>query len=495
MDESVPTEPAAPAEPAAGGTAGRDIGKKARRALDYGWMPLLALAATQFLESGDRQALSQAIDGIQGEFGVSDFWIGVLPSAAVIFGMMGSIPIGILADRVRRTWLLAGAMLIWTLSMGLSGLATAYWFLFAMRMLLGAVEANSPAAVSLITDYYPVQKRAKMMGLYQAGALFGGILGLVGGGIAVDQGSWRWAFFMWIPLGLAVVLWLYRTREPIRGDQDRDFEADLTAAASVEGLTGVEGVGAVDLPPPSREGTIEDYDNVSNREALREFRHVKSMWFAVIGLGTSQMLLTALSFWGVEYFKRVHELDATGAGILTGSLGLSSVIGIVGGGFLADRLFSRGLISARVWVAGISSILAGIVFVPAFASTNLWVTAPLMMLGGIFMTLPVAPAEAMLNDVIMPQLRGRASTVRTVVRSVGNLGPVIVGGISTLLAAFPEDPEGLQFAIVYFSPVYIIGGIVVLFGAKYYPGELAFVIAETRRQAESREPDERDTTD
>lgn len=94
-----------------------------RKATTYGLMPVVALALTVALESGERQSLAQAVDGIQAEFHVSDNAIGALAAAMAVVGMLGSIPIGLLADRLKRTRLLGGAMGIWTGGMVLSGLA------------------------------------------------------------------------------------------------------------------------------------------------------------------------------------------------------------------------------------------------------------------------------------------------------------------------------------------------------------------------------------
>src|SRR5438132_3939565 len=195
------------------------------RVTRYGWLPLVALASTVALESGERQSLSQAVHGIQHRFHVSDSAVGWLPFAMALVGVVGAFPIGILADRMRRTWLLAWAVGIWTACMGLNGLATSYALLFAARLGVGAVEANGPAAVSLLSDYYPVKDRARMMGLYQSGALAGAIVGLVGGGIAVSVGDWRWAFWMWIPFGAAAALFMLRQPEPARRDHTPQSEA------------------------------------------------------------------------------------------------------------------------------------------------------------------------------------------------------------------------------------------------------------------------------
>src|SRR5436305_5986263 len=104
------------------------------RAARYGSLPLVALAATVMLESGERGSLSQAADGIQAHFHVSDFWIGALPTSLTLVGVLGSIPFGHLADRVRRTFLLAGAMAAWTMIIGLSALAPTFIFLITVRL-------------------------------------------------------------------------------------------------------------------------------------------------------------------------------------------------------------------------------------------------------------------------------------------------------------------------------------------------------------------------
>src|SRR3954471_1844337 len=200
-------------------------------------MPVMALALTVMLETGERGSLSQAVDGIQAQFHVSDFWIGALPSGMTLIGAFGSIPFGALADRTRRVFLLAGAMAIWTLVMGLNALAPTFIFLFATRLGVGIVEANGPASVSLLSDYYPVQDRAKRIGLYNSGALVGSALGLGLAGVVVDAWGWRAAFWMWIPFGIATVFMLVRAPEPARGDQDADF-ADVLSTVEVVELAG-----------------------------------------------------------------------------------------------------------------------------------------------------------------------------------------------------------------------------------------------------------------
>jgi predicted MFS family arabinose efflux permease len=442
-----------------------------RRAVRYGAFPLVALAGTTFLESGERQSLAQAVDGIKDHFGVSDTAIGLLFTAMAVVAVFGAVPMGMLADRVRRTYLLAGAMVIWTACMALNALAGTYLMLFLFRMGVGAVEANGPAAVSLLADYYPAQERARRMGLYQAGALAGGLVGLAVGGLAVKFGGWRWAFAMWIPAGIAVVTLMLLAPEPQRGDQDADLGEDLLGGGDT--ITTAEAAALTRLlPAPTREPTGVDLARLRPRALMHELARIPSMWFGVLAITVSQMLLVALQAWGIQYFKDVHGLDEAAAGGVAALLGAGSAFGILGGGFVADRLLRRGIVNSRVYVIAGGSIAASLVMMPAFASTNLTLTAPLMFLGGALLTLPVAPAEALMSDVVVPELRGRAGSVRSIVRAVSGFGPLIVGVLS--------DAIGIRAALVAFCPVYAIGGIVMLGAARHYPADLAYVLTQSQ---------------
>jgi MFS family permease len=442
-----------------------------KRAAVYGSMPLVALAGTVMLESGERQSLAQAIDGIQEQFGTSDTAIGGIFAAMVIVGVLGGFPMGVLADRVRRTYLLAGATVIWTVCMALNSVAGSFAILFACRMGVGAVEATGPAAVSLLADYYPAHERAKRMGLYQGGALIGGLLGIAVGGLAVKYGGWRWAFAMWIPLGIVVAVLMAAQPEPRRGDQDADLGdalLDGSAGTTADDVAHLSGL----LPRPSRPPLAFEVATAPPRVVLRELLRIKSMWFGVLALTVSQLLLNGLQAWGIQYYKEVHGLDEAAAGGLAAVLGTGSAIGILGGGFLADRLLRRGMINSRVYVGAFGSIAATVVLMPAFATTNLAIGAPLMFVGGALLTIPVAPAEALVSDVVIPTLRGRASTVRSVVRALAGLGPILVGVLS--------DAFGLRAALVALCPVYALGGLVMLGAARHYPADLAYVLAYSR---------------
>src|SRR2546425_286526 len=159
---------------------------------------------------------------------------------------------------------------------------------------------------------------------------------------------------------------LLRMPEPRRGDQDAVFEEDLalvvpggTDVADLAEMTGL-------LPAPRRTGTL-DYERATPREVGRELLRIPSMWFGVMSITISQLLLSSLQFWAVPYFKRVHHLGAAEAGAYTALLGIGSVAGVLGGGFLADRFLRRGIINARVYGVAFTCMSARVFLGAAFA--------------------------------------------------------------------------------------------------------------------------------
>jgi predicted MFS family arabinose efflux permease len=439
----------------------------------YGAFPVLALAGTVALEQGERLSLSQALDGIQDDFGVSDAALGWLGAAMVLIGVAGSIPFGALADRWRRTRLMAIAMVVWTACMGLSAVAPTFAFLFASRMGIGVVEANGPAAVSLMADYYPVANRARMMGRYQLGAAVGGLVGIALAGFLVDTYSWRAAFWLWVPLGVAVAVFVHRLPEPDRGAQDHAFAREEIDRIDADGLPGL----LPDLHLPAVDAAPPVAATASWAEVVRRLLTIRTMWFGLMALTISQFFSGALAYWGIEFFKRTFDLNATRAGAFAPVIGAGAVVGLFAGGELADRLLRRGDVNARVHVTAAASVLASVFLLPAFLSTSLVLAAACLFFGSLFLTMPVAPAEALVNDVVPVELRGRAASVRSIVRALAALSPPIVGVLS--------EATDLSTALAIVSPLYAVGGLLILLAARTYPADLAAVATEARASVSS----------
>jgi MFS family permease len=123
----------------------------------YAWTVVAILIATAVLSYTDRQVLSLLVDPIRGELGISDTQISLLlgTAFAVVYGIAG-IPLGYLADRTSRRNLIVAGVSVWSLGTMACGFSHNFTELFASRIVVGLGEAAlSPAAISLISDYFP----------------------------------------------------------------------------------------------------------------------------------------------------------------------------------------------------------------------------------------------------------------------------------------------------------------------------------------------------
>ena len=181
----------------------------------------------------DRNMLSILAQEIKTALKVSDAQIGFLYGTAfAIFYALFGVALARLADGWYRVRLIAIGLTLWSGMTALSGLAGSFGQLAAARVGVGIGEASaSPAAYSLLADYFPPQRRASALGIYSAGLYVGAGLSLPIGG-AISQGwnhrfaaggapfalqGWQVAFLVAGVAGLLLALWVATLREPPRG--------------------------------------------------------------------------------------------------------------------------------------------------------------------------------------------------------------------------------------------------------------------------------------
>ena len=168
----------------------------------------------------DRNLLAILLQDIKLELGVSDTAMGFLTGTAfALFYTTAGIPIARLADRGRRTVVIALGLAAWSAMTAFSGLVRTFWQLALARVLVGVGEAAaSPAAQSLLADYYPPERRATALAIYSMGANVGILLSLAGGGFIGQYFGWRTAFLVVGLPGLLLALLVWATiAEPERG--------------------------------------------------------------------------------------------------------------------------------------------------------------------------------------------------------------------------------------------------------------------------------------
>src|SRR5580693_523476 len=180
---------------------------------------VLVLGSVLALSSADAATVGAAAIQLRHALHIGNTDIGLLVAVTAAVGAVFSVPFGVLADRTRRTWLLAGAIVIWGAAMIWGATATSFGELLFNRVWLGAVTAaTAPIVASLVGDWIPASERGKIYGYILTGELVGAGIGFaVTGDIAAL--SWRAAFII-LALPAFFLAWLvFRLPEPARGGQ------------------------------------------------------------------------------------------------------------------------------------------------------------------------------------------------------------------------------------------------------------------------------------
>ncbi len=150
------------------------------------WTMVTLLTLAYIFSFVDRYILGLLIEPIKADLGLSDEQIGYLlgPAFALFYATIG-VPLGWLADRARRTWIVAAGIALWSLATASSGFARGFGGLFVARMSVGVGEATlSPSAMSMISDSFPPEKRGTPIGVYSAALSLGaGIASLIGAAV------------------------------------------------------------------------------------------------------------------------------------------------------------------------------------------------------------------------------------------------------------------------------------------------------------------------
>jgi MFS family permease len=224
----------------------------------YAWYALFVLVLVYIVNFVDRQILSILVGDIKRDLSVSDQEIGFLYGTAfAVFYALFGIPLGRLADSWYRGRLMAMGLALWSSMTALSGFATSFGMLATARIGVGIGEASaSPAAYSMISDWFPKERRATALSIYSSGLYIGGALSLPLGGFVLSRWNtaypdpataplglvgWQAAFLAVGLPGLLLALWVLTLREPQRGASDglpqpvvrpnawRDFGRELAA--------------------------------------------------------------------------------------------------------------------------------------------------------------------------------------------------------------------------------------------------------------------------
>ena len=361
----------------------------------YSWyvVGILMLAYTNSFI--DRQILSLLIEPIQRDLGINDTQISLLAGLAfAIFYTVMGVPIARLADQKNRRTIILWGISIWSVLTATCGLAKNFWHLFFSRMGVGVGEATlSPAAMSMISDYFPVAKIARAISIYSMGVYFGAGLALIIGGFVVklvsESGnvvipligevfSWQITFFYVGLMGLPIFLLLLTIKEPRRRGINVSDPEEAKKASS--------------LP------VLKAFVRINRKTIFYHFATFSCLGIAVVGY----------MIWTPTFFIRTYGWDAPKIGMIYGIiLFFGGTSGVYAGGALADWLTKRGYKDGilRAAVFGIICSIPFSVLTPLMASPTLAVMG--LTASCFFMSFPQGLPAAALQVIAPNPLRAQ----------------------------------------------------------------------------------------
>ncbi|MDB5077204.1 MAG: hypothetical protein JWO42_3383 [Chloroflexi bacterium] len=426
------------------------------RVRSYAKHVLWIMFAINFLNYMDRFILPSVLSSIQKEFRISDFQAGLLATAFTLVYAVAALPFGIWADRGIRKNVVATGVGLWSLATLMTGAAGSFFSLFISRAAVGVGEAGYyPAGTSLLVDYFPKEKRAWMLGVWNVGASIGVAFGFAIGGLIADHLGWRWAFYFTVIPGAICTILAFRIREPRRGCGD-------VLSPSMDGP----------IPELAERPVHAEVPAPPFMTAVRQILTVPTMRVALIAQTMNFFVLGAAVLWFPTLLQRRFEMSQSKAGLISGAvLVLAGIIGTLGGGWLADRLLPR-IPSARLLVTGWAFIISAPLLVVSLLANSLAVLIPLFFLAGICLQAYHGPMSALMQDVVTPRLRAVAVAVSLIVAHVlgDAASPSLVGALSDSIGSGHKDTLGqhlgtaLQFTL---PPMILAAGIVCFLGLRY----------------------------
>lgn len=458
----------------------------------YAWYVLGVLVLVYIFNFIDRQIMSILAEDIKADLGIDDAQIGFLYGTVFgVFYALFGIPLGRLADSWHRIRLLSIGLALWSAMTALSGFAKNFGQLAGARIGVGIGEASaSPVAYSVLSDYFPKEKRATALAIYSSGLYLGGGISLFIGGLIVERWNaafpgggplglvgWQAAFLAVGLPGLLLALWVASLKEPIRGIAEgiasprepkpwSNFFTELSSVLPPFTLLHAGGFGAraliVNLAAAGLTAAavvamwrlfgnwpqwtalgVASYAIFSWSQSLK-FRDRPTfalIWgtptFVMLVLASGLLALTgyAIGFWGAPYAIRTFGLDKAVVGLALGGGGaLGGFIGVILGGRLAD-LFRRGNPAGRILTGFLATLLTAPLIVLQFTTESFLLFAIAAFLTSVTGSLWLGAAAATTQDLVLPRMRGGATAtffLGTTIIGLG-LGPFLVGALSEQL--------------------------------------------------------------
>ncbi len=389
----------------------------------------------------DRLVIVSLFPYIKQDWGLSDAQLGLLVSAVYWSILVFTLPISILIDRWSRKHCIGCMAIIWSLATIACAFTRNFGQLFTARVVIGAGEAGyAPGGTAMISALYPKEKRARMLGIWNASIPLGSAIGVALGGFVAQHYGWQHAFGLVALPGMVVALLFFGVR---------DYETVALVTKEAPGVS-----------HPGRAMAWADI--------VREFTHKPALILNNLAMAGCVFVTTSLLTWLPTYFHRIEGLDTTKAGLKGSAVMLLAIVGAPLGGYLTDRWYQRNK-RARLLFPALSSLVTGLLLFVTFGLLQGVPQYIALLACGIAATGFVSAAVAVTQDLVHPGLRAVSLSLNIIIQHVfgSSLGPPIIGALS--------DRMGLPNAMLFIPVFALVAALLFLAGSFFYTRDLAKV--------------------
>ncbi len=383
----------------------------------------------------DRMVVNSMFSYIQHDLGINDFQSGWLVSVIYLTIGLLTFPVSLVIDRWSRTKTIGIMAIVWSLATLLCAFTGNYVQLFMARILIGFGEAGyAPGGSALISGMYPIERRSRMMGLWNASIPLGSAIGVTMGGIIASTWGWKHAFGIVAVPGLIIaILFLFV----------KDYKT-------------------VDL---SRVDKSDNKIKMERKDMIKEFLKKPSVIYTYFGMTAIVFVTTAMIVWLPKFFEISNGMDPKKAGTLAGAVMMLALIGAPMGGFIIDR-WRKTEKRARMLFPAITTFISAILLFLSFYVFKGTVQLITLFVFGIFIMLFISGAAAVTQDVIHPGLRATSYAIAVLVQNLlGSFtAPIVLGRIS--------DLTNIQTAMSILPFSLLIGALLFLIGSRYYISDM-----------------------
>ncbi|WP_337185290.1 MFS transporter [Phenylobacterium sp.] len=415
----------------------------------YAWYVVAILLVAYTLSFIDRMILSLLVGPIRADLGISDTQMSLLMgfAFAVFYSVLG-VPLGWMADRGSRKRLIVAGIAAWSVMTAVCGFARGYAGLFLARIGVGVGEATlSPAAYSMLGDYFPRERLGRAMAVYSIGVPLGSGIALVAGAIVVR----------YVTEGAAVDLPFVGALEPWR----------LTFL--IVGLPGLllAGLVALTVREPARTGAAVA---ATGREFLAFFRSRRAALSAhFAGMALVALVMYGAMAWIPQFLHRTYGMPVPEAGLWFGAAtAIGGAAGLLLGGWMADALYRRGYKDAHLRVIRLNAVILLPLFVGMALAPSRELALGLMILSMLLGTIHGGVAGAGLQMITPSRLRARVVAVYFLVANLVGLGmgPTAMALVTDLV--FGRD-DALRYGIAIVTAAALpVSAVILSLGLKAF---------------------------